>query len=67
MTRWQGILAQLFLYGAGVVATSQLKDHPKPAAAVLAGIAVAKSLVSNETSRSNPDGTDAKTAWLPKG
>jgi hypothetical protein len=67
MKRWQSILLTIGL-SAGMAGTEFIpgtKDSPYKLMAQSAIAAVA-AMVAKKASESNPDGTNAKTAWKPE-
>lgn len=64
MKRWQSILSTVAVtVGTGIIA-QKVKD-PATRDALIGALTLATGLVTNQTSKNNPDGTPAQTAWIP--
>ena len=66
MTKWQSILANVVIWAIPIINIWQPYIPPKAMRYIAPLIATISILTVKKTSESNPDGTDARSAYIPK-
>ena len=65
MKKWQSILANILMWAVPVINIWQPIIPPKQMGYIIPVIATISVLTVKKTSESNPDGTNARSAYIP--